>query len=174
MTEAASAFERWNELPHDDAEAELLSCCGSRRWAAALSARRPYHSPAQLLEDAAGLWQSLGEDDWFEAFRCHPRIGESAAPAANNTTQSAAWSSQEQGAAQQPDTAIKQAIAENNREYERRFGFIYIVCATGKTAVEMLAILQHRLNRDRSTELHEAAAQQQQITEIRIKKWLGL
>ena len=172
MIGTTAVLDRWNELPREEAEAELLCCCGSRRWAAGLCARRPYSSAGQLIDDAAALWRSLGEEDWLEAFRCHPRIGESALSAAHNTSQSALWSTQEQGSAQVSDAAVKQAMIEGNREYESRFGFIYIVCATGKTAAEMLEILQRRLNSDRVAEIQEAAAQQQQITEIRMRKWL--
>ncbi|MHB1021070.1 MAG: 2-oxo-4-hydroxy-4-carboxy-5-ureidoimidazoline decarboxylase [Acidobacteriaceae bacterium] len=168
MTEV---LRRWNELPQQDALVEVLSVCGSRRWAAALAAGRPYADEATLFQSASDIWWSLEAEDWLEAFRCHPRIGESKAEQAS--AQSSAWSRQEQAKAQDAGAAVKQAIAAGNREYEQRFGFLYIVCATGKTAEEMLGILQRRLGNDAATELREAASQQQQIIEIRLRKWLA-
>jgi OHCU decarboxylase len=175
-----AVLQRWNELPQKDAEGEVLACCGSRRWAALLTAGRPYPDAETLLASAQDIWRSLEAEDWLEAFRCHPRIGESRAQhasmqsSAQSNVQSSTWSRQEQLQTQDADAAVKQAIAAGNREYEQRFGFIYIVCATGKTAEEMLAILERRLQSDAATELREAAAQQQQIAGIRLRKWLAL
>jgi 2-oxo-4-hydroxy-4-carboxy-5-ureidoimidazoline decarboxylase len=124
-----------------------------------------------LLEAAGEEWRNLGERDWDEAFRSHPRIGETHAvlPAG---AQSVAWSAQEQREAADPGDAIKIALSDANREYEERFGRIFIVCASGKTAPEILAILRRRLQNDRETELREAVEQQRQIIELRIRKWL--
>jgi 2-oxo-4-hydroxy-4-carboxy-5-ureidoimidazoline decarboxylase len=113
----------------------------------------------------------LPQSDWLEAFRSHPRIGESSAPKAA-TPQSAAWSEQEQRGIAQGDDAVRIALAEANRQYERRFNRIFIVCATGKAPEEILNILRRRLNNDETTELLEAAEQQRQITQIRLRKWL--
>ena len=112
----------------------------------------------------------MKETDWMEAFACHPRIGERTA--AHATAQSAAWSRQEQSSAATASERIVAELAEGNADYEQRFGFTYIVCATGKSADEMLAILQRRLGSDRQTELREAAEQQRQIMQIRLGKWL--
>jgi OHCU decarboxylase len=170
--ESASAIlSRWYQLPVKEAEDEILPCCGSRSWAAALARRRPLANEAALLAASDEVWRSLRETDWLEAFRSHPRIGESVPPASSE--QSAAWPSQEQRKVADADDAVKIALAESNREYERRFHHIFIVCATGKTAAEMLAILQRRLHNDAATELREAAEQQRQITRIRLRKWLS-
>jgi 2-oxo-4-hydroxy-4-carboxy-5-ureidoimidazoline decarboxylase len=166
----SSVLARWNRLPVDDAESEILPCCGSRAWAMGLASRRPIANEADLLAASDETWHSLGEPDWMEAFRSHPRIGESVAAA--SPTHSAHWAAQEQGKVADADDAVKIALAQGNREYERRFQHIFIVCATGKTAPEMLAILRRRLDNDAVTELREAAEQQRLITQIRLKKWI--
>jgi OHCU decarboxylase len=112
----------------------------------------------------------MEEPDWLEAFACHPRIGER--KAAHATAKSATWSSQEQSSAAVAESDVLDELARGNDLYEQRFGFTYIVCATGKSADEMLAILNRRLARDRAAELREAAEQQRQITQIRLGKWL--
>lgn len=171
-----SVLSEWNESPRDEAEADARSCCGSRRWLEGLCAGRPYADEAQLLRAAQEIWRSLEEVDWLEAFGCHPRIGErvgQAAAVSAMTAQFAAWSNEEQGTAM-PEEAVKSALAEGNCEYEREYGFLYIVCASGKTPEEMLAILRSRLGRSREMELREAALQQERITDIRLRKWLRL
>jgi 2-oxo-4-hydroxy-4-carboxy-5-ureidoimidazoline decarboxylase len=163
---------RWNGLPAAEAEKEILACCGSREWARGLARRRPLADEMALLSASDEIWRSLTEADWMEAFRSHPRIGESRA-AEPVHARSAMWSAQEQsGVATGPDP-VKIALAEGNREYERRFGHIFIVCAAGKSGAEILEILQRRLQNDARTELHEAVEQQRQITHIRLKKWLS-
>lgn len=164
-------LSQWNELPVEEATAVLLSCCASRKWAEAVTARRPYPTAKALETISTEIWWSLQEEDWMEAFAAHPRIGESKAQPASE--QSTAWSKQEQSAAQYADETVRKALAEGNLLYEKRFGFIYLICATGKTALELLRILQRRLSRDRETEIREAAEQQRQITAIRMRKWLA-
>jgi OHCU decarboxylase len=165
------ALSRWNQLPVKEAEDEILPCCGSRAWAVALARQRPLANEEALLAAADDVCASLGETDWLEAFRSHPRIGESLTPTSSG--HSAAWPSQEQQKVADAEDAVKIALAEGNREYERRFQHIFVVCATGKTAPEMLAILERRLHNDAATELREAAEQQRQITQIRLRKWLS-
>lgn len=172
-----SVLSDWNEAPGKQAEAEIRACCGSRRWAAKVCAARPYTDQDQFAKFAAEAWWSLDEQDWLEAFACHPQIGEKvggASAAKHAATRSGAWSRQEQSKYSGAEDEVKQAIAEGNREYQKQYGFIYIVCASGKTPGEMLAILRGRLGRDRAAELREAALQQQQITDLRLGKWLCL
>ncbi|HVG44176.1 MAG TPA: 2-oxo-4-hydroxy-4-carboxy-5-ureidoimidazoline decarboxylase [Longimicrobium sp.] len=165
-------LEGLNALPAAQAEAELLACCGSRRWARETAARRPFGGVGALLAAADEVWWSLAPDDWHEAFRAHPRIGErGAAPA--QTARAAGWSAQEQSSAAGAAAEVAVALAEGNRAYEDRFGHIYIVCATGKTAEEMLAILRARLANDPATELRAAAAEQAKITRLRLEKLLA-
>ena len=163
-------LETWNELSDDLARATLLNCCAAQRWAATLAKQRPFFSEDSLYAAADIVWADMSEPDWMEAFRAHPRIGERKPAAAS--TQSQSWSSQEQASVTEAQTQILIDLANGNRRYEELFGFTYIVCATGKSADEMLNILTRRLASDRVTELREAAEQQRQITQIRLRKWL--
>jgi OHCU decarboxylase len=160
----------WNALPPDQATMQLVHCCAARRWAEAVTSHRPFISEQALFTTADQVWSSMEEPDWMEAFRAHPRIGEKRV---NASEQSQSWSRQEQRSAENAEEAIQQSIAVGNRLYEELFGFTYIVCATGKTLSEMLAILETRLTHDRVTELREAAEQQRQIMQIRLRKWLN-
>jgi 2-oxo-4-hydroxy-4-carboxy-5-ureidoimidazoline decarboxylase len=139
-------------------------------------ARRPLSNESALLAASNETWHNLTPADWMEAFRSHPRIGESrpddSLSTQSRTVQSVEWSAQEQRTVADSEAAVKIALAEANREYERRFNRIFIVCATGKSAPEILDILQQRLRNDPETELQEATEQQRQITEIRLRKWL--
>lgn len=160
----------WNAADRDAATAALLSCCAAERWATALASQRPFTSEVTLFATADEVWSTMQEDDWMQAFRAHPRIGERKVEHA--TAQSKQWSGQEQSAVDQAQAGLLAELAAGNRQYEDRFGFTYIVCATGKSAEEMLQILQRRLGSDRDIELREAAEQQRQITQIRLRKWL--
>jgi 2-oxo-4-hydroxy-4-carboxy-5-ureidoimidazoline decarboxylase len=167
----SDVLAHWNFLPIAAAANEILPCCGSRAWADGMVGRRPLHDEAALLAASDETWRSLSESDWLEAFRSHPRIGESRAPKAASQ-RSVAWSAQEQQNVAGADESVKIALAKGNREYERRYSRIFIVCATGKSPAEILKILQRRMKNDEHTELQEASEQQRQITQIRLKKWL--
>jgi OHCU decarboxylase len=163
---------RWNALPEMEAEEEILPCCGSQQWAQELVRLRPFGTSAELFAASDRVWAGLAGEDWEEAFRSHPRIGERKAPAAT-TTQSAAWSREEQNGVHAEGTNVLAELAQCNKEYEARFGRVFLVCATGKSATEMLGILRGRLDNDPETELREAAEQLRQITQLRLRKWLG-
>ena len=165
-------LEELNALPPDAAEARLLTCCHAVRWAREMAARRPFADRDALLRAADDAWSALAPAEWEEAFAAHPRIGERA-PAPVQTEREAAWSRQEQSAAALASADVSAALADGNREYEARFGRTYIVCATGKSAEEMLAILRARLGNDADTELRAAAAEQARITRIRLEKLLA-
>lgn len=153
--------------------AQLLGdCCGSTRWIAAMVARRPFGSMERLLSAADETWRSLGPDDWREAFSHHPRIGDrrSARP---QSERGAAWAAGEQAGMGDARDDVRQALANANREYELRFGYIYIVCATGRTADELLATVTERLRNDPDTELSVAAEEQRRITRLRLEKLVG-
>jgi 2-oxo-4-hydroxy-4-carboxy-5-ureidoimidazoline decarboxylase len=167
----SEVLARWNGLPHVEAAREILACCGSKTWAASMASNRPMDEEA-LLAVSDEIWRGLGEADWLEAFKSHPRIGETRAEK-DSATQSSAWSAQEQQKAATADEAVKMALKWGNREYEQKFGRIFIVCATGKSASEILEILRRRLHNDEATELQLAAEEQRQIMHIRLKKWLA-
>lgn len=165
-----AALDAWNKADEETAFEAMLACCGARRWARAMVALRPVAGVAELSEAADRVWGTMAEPDWMEAFACHPRIGER--ETVHAVAKSAAWSSQEQSSAANAPEKVLAEIAEGNARYEQLFGFTYIVCATGKSANEMLAILKRRLAGTRESELREAAEQQRQITQIRLGKWL--
>jgi OHCU decarboxylase len=159
----------WNSAAVAEAEAALLACCGSPRWARVLVKRRPYASVAALMADAEAVWFELPESEWLAAFACHPRIGERKADVATSV-QFADWSGREQSSAQATLEAVATALVEGNWAYEAKFGFLYIVFASGRTAPELLAILEERLGHDRDTELNEAARQQWAIAKLRMER----
>jgi 2-oxo-4-hydroxy-4-carboxy-5-ureidoimidazoline decarboxylase len=165
-----SALQSWNAARADEALDAMIACCGARRWAAGMVALRPIAGIVELSATADQVWSKMEEADWMEAFAGHPRIGER--KAVHASTKSMAWSSQEQASADSAAERVIEELAAGNALYEQRFGFTYIVCATGKSAEEMLAILNRRLASDRVSELREAAEQQRQITQIRLGKWL--
>lgn len=163
-------LDAFNGADNDAALASLMSCCAAHRWALSVATLRPFKDEETLFMIADFIWDKMQEPDWMEAFRAHPRIGERKPVEAS--TQSKAWSSQEQAVVHDSHAEILAELAAGNLRYEKQFGFTYIVCATGKSTEEMLAILQSRLANDRQTELREAAEQQRKITQIRLRKWL--
>lgn len=165
-----STLASWNVMNADMALAAMIACCGARRWAEAMVTLRPIANVMELCAAADRIWDTMGESDWREAFACHPRIGERRAE--NASAQSRAWSQEEQSTANTAAMQVLAKLAVGNAFYEQRFGFTYIVCATGKSAEEMLSILNRRLANDLATELREAAGQQRQIMQIRLRKWL--
>ena len=166
----SEVLARWNGLAQEEAAREIFPCCGSNTWAASMALKRPLREEATLLAASDEIWRGLGEADWLEAFESHPRIGESRAEKAA-PAQSSAWSEQEQHKVATADEAIKMALKWGNREYEHKFGRIFIVCAAGKSAGEILEILRRRLHNDEAVELQQAAEEQRQIMNIRLKKW---
>lgn len=166
----SDVLARWNNAPGETAAVQILPCCGSKRWAQEMAARRPFKNEVALMAASDETWRGLNEADWIEGFNSHPRIGESKRQ--GGTQSSNTWSRQEQKKVTEASDAVKIALAEGNRVYEEKFGRIFIVCATGKSAPEILEILQRRLRNDAATELHEAAEQQRQITQLRLRKWL--
>lgn len=158
-----------NALPPRDARALLRSCCGATRWVREMNARRPYASLDDMLNAAAAVWEEAGPDDWEEAFAHHPRIGESRAQAPVSEM-ARTWSAGEQGALAHAEERVREGLANGNREYERRFGRIFIVQAGGKTPAEVLEILRSRLSNSPGEELRIAAAEQGKITLQRLMK----
>lgn len=171
-----AVLSRWNSLDVDAASREVLPCCGSRNWARDLALLRPCETADEVYKASDRVWQGLAHEDWQEAFDSHPRIGQQHAHAA--TAESLAWSAQEQQAAVTvagaQEDAAKLALAEGNRQYEERFGRIFIVCASGRGAAEILATLHRRMENTPAAEWVEAGEQQRQITQLRLRRWLGV
>jgi OHCU decarboxylase len=157
-------LDRVNTLPRDQAQAEFLRCCGSSRWAQAMTESRPFRDPDDLLSTGLAHWRRLGAEDWLEAFAHHPRIGDLASRQAREQER------REQSGVQGASEETLRALAEGNLEYERKFGHVFLVCATGKGAEEMLALLRARLGNDAATELGVAAEEQAKITRIRLER----
>lgn len=158
-----------NELPTGAAIEQLRQCCGSTEWATRVAKRRPYTSENALLEAAEAEWWGLRREDWLEAFRSHPKLGET--PAAGDS-RSASWSRGEQADVVR-DGESRSELARLNREYQERFGWIFILFATGKTAEDVRRALASRMDNDPTAELRVAAEEQSRITRLRIQKLLG-
>ena len=161
-----------NVLPPGAARDEFARCCGAMNWVEKMLARRPFADKASALAAADAAWAETGEKDWLEAFAHHPRIGGKDALRAKFAA-TKTWAQGEQSGAAGADEATLDALEKGNANYEARFGFIFIVCATGKSAAEMLALLNARLPNDRAAELKIAAAEQNKITKIRLEKLLS-
>ena len=160
-----------NELSDDEAHKAFLDCCGSAEWARRMTEARPFRMIEDLYQLATKTWFALPVADHLEAFAAHPKIG-SKTKAAAQTTKAGKLSKAEQSGAASASTEVLAELAEANRLYADKFGFIFIVCATGKTADEMLAICRARLGNSVETELQIAAAEQAKITELRLNKLL--
>jgi 2-oxo-4-hydroxy-4-carboxy-5-ureidoimidazoline decarboxylase len=158
-----------DQAPDDEARALLRSCCGSSRWVERMVARRPFGSLEGLLGASRDTWFSLSDADWREAFDDHPRIGDRAA-LRDRFPDSGHLASNEQAGVDGASEAVLEALQAGNDAYVRKFGFIFIVCATGLTAGEMLRMLEERLPNDPADEIEVAAGEQAKITELRLKK----
>lgn len=160
-----------NRIGADEAREGFLRCCGCRDWAEAMTDARPYASLAEVHHHARATWEALPRAAWLEAFSAHPRIGDitSLRKKYENTK---TWASGEQSGVNGAADEVLKALADGNAAYEARFGQIFIVCATGKSAADMLALLQARLGNDPDDEIRVAAGEQMKITALRIDKWL--
>ena len=170
-----------NALPSPAARDAFTACCGAPAWVSRMVARRPFASRAALFDAADASWRTLAPDEWKEAIAHHPRIGESRA-AASTSARADAWSASEQSAARADDGAADgvagglahgAALAEGNAEYERRFGHVFIICASGRSAGEILEALRTRLRNDAATELAATSEELRKITQLRLEKLLG-
>jgi len=161
---------RLNDLAPDEAREAFLGCCASTTWATQMVDRRPFAHPDHLLEVARVEWRSLGRNDREEAFAAHPRIGDSTAGAGRH----ADWSQREQAGTVGAGDELAERLAGCNREYELRFGRVYLVFATGKSAAEMLALCEERLGNDPETEYEIATTEQEKITDLRLRRLLEI
>jgi 2-oxo-4-hydroxy-4-carboxy-5-ureidoimidazoline decarboxylase len=164
------ALHAWlSAAPREQAAAALARCCGSSRWVERVLARRPFASLAELRLVATEAWSGLERADYLEAFAHHPRLGADPARLRERFA-TADWSNQEQSGVREADDATLEALRAANAAYEARFGFVFLVCATGKGAREVLALLEQRIGNDAETELGIAAAEQAKITQLRLEK----
>ena len=171
MENLPNSLRHLNLLQPEAAESEFLKCCGSKEWARQMSRQLPFRGERDLLETAEQVWWSLAPEDWLEAFRSHPKIGEQKAATQASAT-SLSWSRTEQKGVASASARTMELLQQLNQRYEQKFGFIYIVCATGKSSEELVKILQERLANEPETELRIAAAEQALITQLRLIKLL--
>ena len=160
-----SPLDRFNQLSDEEAAAQLLAVCHSRRWAKEVAAGRPYADLAALQRAADEVWLGLGPEDWLEAFAAHPRIGQAGGASAD-------WSRQEQ-AGVGGATDVQERLARGNADYEARFGHVFLISAAGRDAPEILAALTERLGNDPATELRVAAEEHRRITRLRLERLMA-
>jgi len=161
-----------NQLTYDQAVSELTKCCGSTNWVAEMIRSGPYETEESLLRNAEKVWFYCFENDWLEAFEHHPKIGDTASLEEKFTT-TKDWAGEEQQGVQVASREALEKLVELNKAYEEKFGFIFIVCATGKSVEEMLALLEERMKNDYEHELQIAMGEQHKITLLRLKKLLS-
>jgi OHCU decarboxylase len=166
---ALQRLNRLNTLSVTDAEHEFHKCCGCAEWATRLTAARPFESVDQLAETADQIWWRLEPRQWLEAFHSHPKIGEKKAAAAVSAD-AQKWSENEQSGIRDSAPETIDELARLNQEYEKKFGYIFIICAAGKSSEEMLDQLRTRLQNEPDEELRIAATEQAKITQLRLGK----
>ncbi len=165
------SIEELNKLSSEKAFEELFKCCGSARWAQNLTDFRPFTNRLELLTASDMVWTTSEKDEVLEAFTHHPKIGD-LKDLEKKFASTKEWASGEQAGLDQATHSTLSELVESNSAYEKKFGFIFIVCATGKTADEMLALLNARLKNDPEIELKIAMKEQNKITHIRLEKLL--
>ncbi len=165
-------LKKLNTLSKIAAKAAFTRCCGSSKWADAMVDGRPFKRKVALFASSDAIWKTCEEADFLEAFEHHPKIGD-VKSLTEKFASTAAWAGDEQGSMQEANATTIQRLAEGNERYEEKFGFIFIVCATGKSAAEMLALLEGRLPNVRVKELQIASEEQHKITKIRLEKLLA-
>jgi OHCU decarboxylase len=160
----SAKLDAWNALSEEDAASVLLAFCGSRAWTWCVARARPLDARGRFLRAAESCWAGLAETDWLEAFAAHPPIGDASA---------VGLAAREQSSVRTASAGTLEALTQANRDYRDRFGWTFLVCATGKTAEEMLSLCRQRLHNDPQTELALAAEEQKKITRLRLEKWLN-
>ncbi len=165
-----SAAELLDRASEADARVLLERCCGASRWVTTMVARRPFGSDAALFATADAEWARMERADVLEALAHHPRIGADLDELRERYGSTATWAAAEQAGAGAADEATLLALRDGNLRYEARFGHVFVVCATGKSAREMLALLEARMSNADDDELAVAAAEQAKITKLRLEK----
>ncbi len=165
-----SAAAHLDGMSEAEALAALTRCCGARRWVAGMLQRRPFTTDEALMAAADATWAAAGPDDVREALLHHPEIGADIDELRRKFQSTAQWSQGEQAGVGSASETVLQALRAGNVAYKQKFGHIFVVCASGKTAAQMLALLQARLPNDAELELSIAAAEQGKITKLRLAK----
>lgn len=168
----AKALEQFHRLPRQEAINILLDCCGSNKWAEQMAEKRPFNGGSDLFAAAEHAWSALEREDWLEAFRHHPPIGGNRAKVRQSATASR-WSAREQSLAQQAPPEVLAALARENKAYARKFGYVFLICATHKTSEEILQALRQRISNTPEIELPIAAQEQRKITRLRLERLLN-
>jgi 2-oxo-4-hydroxy-4-carboxy-5-ureidoimidazoline decarboxylase len=161
-----------NTIASKERATALFTCCGSTNWVNKLNRLFPFENEAQLLDAAHTIWENCSENDWLESFQHHPKIGDMES-LRKKFASTAQWAAGEQAAVAEAESEVLEALANGNEDYEKKFGYIFIVCATGKSAKEMLQLLHHRLPNPLAKEIHIAMNEQMKITFLRLKKLLA-
>ena len=165
-------LEQLNALTPADAHEQFLNCCTAERWVDGMVMGMPYASLEAMREHAKTIWAGMEEAELLQAYEGHPKIGDVSSQRKKYAS-TKTLASNEQSGANAADEAVLQRLAQGNADYENKFGFIFIVFATGKSAAEMLAILESRIGNTREQELQNAADNQMSITDLRLRKLLG-
>lgn len=165
-------IEQLNTLPNEAAFEELFKCCGSTAWAKNLASKRPFRNKEELMRVSDICWCACTKEDGLEAFTHHPKIGDIKS-LEKKFASTKEWAGGEQAGVNNAAHNTLLELAQGNTDYENKFGYIFIVCATGKSAEEMLALLKARLQNDAQTELKIAMGEQNKITHIRLEKLLA-
>ena len=163
-------FTYLNTLSTEECRDILQKCCGSQRWVEKMIENRPYRSTQQVTQLAKNIWDALNKVDYLEAFSHHPKIGADISALKTKFRTTHSLSKAEQSGVSSASDEVLQALAQGNIEYEIKFGYIFIVCATGKSAAQMLSLLQKRLPNSPDDELKIAANEQLKITLLRLEK----
>jgi 2-oxo-4-hydroxy-4-carboxy-5-ureidoimidazoline decarboxylase len=171
--DANSKLETLNRKSASEAAEDLKRCCGSRVWVEKMLSQRPFQSVDEIFSAADDIWFKLAPEDWLEAFAHHPRIGGNVEALRAKFASTASWAENEQKGVSQATEDVLHALSKLNDDYFEKYGYIFIVCATGKSAQEMLDILKSRLPNDKDHELKVAAGEQAKITKIRLEKLIS-
>ena len=177
-----TTLDQFNRLDSAAATELILRCCASACWARRMVEARPYRSLGQLTEAADEHWRAMRRRDFIEAFQGHPKIGRpdsggAHGGAGDRTAGDMAagdMAAEEQSGVAGASAEVIESLARHNHDYEEKFGFIFIVCATGKSAAQMLELIRERIGNDRAGEIANAAEEQRKITQIRIRKMFAL
>lgn len=159
----------FNHLEFSKAGEALLRCCGSQSWMQQVLKARPFNDLEELCQSARSAWGACGREDYLEAFSHHPRIGDGKG-LKEKFASTASWASDEQKGTQEASEQVLGELAKLNQDYEMKFGHVFLICATGQTAVAMLTALKVRINNSPEEELKIAALEQAKITQLRLEK----